>query len=248
MLAAYGLFCGDSAVSQTVVTRLGWIGLASIAGAIALTIWDRSARLSLCGLYTVGLTALCMQWQRVPMSPQHLCWQAASELAAFVLLAALLGWLIVKPQSVWRWLRVPCEPERWPNGWFMVFQSFLAAIAAGICVWVSIDFAFDELRRSIAVLTVAGRFEGVLGMAMLVGATILMAWQAPRSDAASNSWRQGWQSAAWAAALLLLSCIGWATLDPIHDPTIQQAPMALSDRDCPSGRDDHGLGVVGRSG
>ncbi len=56
--------------SDEAVTRLAWIALGSVAGAILLTIWDRLARLALLGLYLVGFTALVMIWDTLAPTPR----------------------------------------------------------------------------------------------------------------------------------------------------------------------------------
>jgi hypothetical protein len=195
----------------------------------------------LCGLYLAALTALCMWWDKFQPTPREFCWRAASELAAFVLVAAALGWGLQRTKRFWQLLHIPLmemgngtisvddaphnldvspSSPRWSIGWFMYSQAVLTAVAAGLAVWVSIDFGFDGVGRGIALFGLAGRVAGALGMLMLLAATILMVWQAEKGA----GWRFHWQYAALAAGLLLGSCCGWALLDPNPDFPAGKAP------------------------
>ena len=159
-LAACGVLCDLQSVAHFAVTRLAWIALAAVAASIAMTLWDRLARLSLCGLYVAGLAALSMFWDSLQPGPRELCWRMAFELAAFLLATAAFGWLLGKGKRTWQLLRVPCEAERWPMGWFMGLQALLAAVASGLAVWTAIDFAFDALGRDAAWFDLPGRMAG----------------------------------------------------------------------------------------
>jgi hypothetical protein len=218
LLAAYGLFCTVQAVPHAAVTRLAWIALAGVAASIALTLWDRAASLSLCGLYLAGLTALAMFWGNLPPSPRELFWQVASELPAFTLVAAMLGWWLRRGRRFWQSLRIATDPDRWSTGWFMCLQAILAAVAAIVVVGVSVDFAFDGFGWHMALFDFTGRMAGCAGALMLLGAMVVMAWQS------KPAWRSPWQYAALAAGLLLMSCGGWAALDPTASLVVAQAP------------------------
>jgi hypothetical protein len=218
VLAAQGVLYSLTAVPHAAVARLAWIALAAVAASIALTLWDRLARFSLCGLYVAGLTALAMLCDSLRPSPRELCWQAAWKLSAFILVAALLGWLLGKGKRFWPWFRIASEPDRWSTGWFMGLQAIFAAVAAGLAVWVSIDFAFDGAGRNMVLFGFTGRMAGGAGALMLLGATILMAWQS------QQPWRFRWQYAALMAGLLLMSGTGWAVLDSTASSPTGQAP------------------------
>jgi hypothetical protein len=218
VMAAFGVVCDLGVVAHAGVTNLAWIALAAVAASIAVTLWDRLATCTLCGLYLAGLTALAMWWDKFPLVPREFCWRAASELAAFVLVAAILGWLLPRAKTAWQLVRIPLEPDRWTTGWFVGLQAVLAAVVAGAALWISIDFAFDGVGREIAIFGIAGRIAGIFDVLMLLGTAILMARQ---SD---QPWRFGWQSAALAAGLLLGCCCGWAALDPNPSLPVGQAP------------------------
>jgi hypothetical protein len=219
ILAAEAILCDLHVVPHLVVTRLAWIALATVAAAIALGLWDRLARLTLCGLYLAALTALAMYWDRLQPTPPEVSWRAASQLAAFVLGGAIVGWLTGKSDRVCRLLRIPSGPDRWSAGWFMRLQMALTAVAAGLAVWVSIDFAFDGVGHESAWFAVAGRMAGAAGPMMLLVAAVLMAQQS-----AIAQWRFRWQYAALTGGLLLASCCGWAALDPAAGLPAAEAP------------------------
>ena len=228
-LAARSLLCNMQAIPHETTTNLAWIALAAITLAILLTLWDRTARWTLCGLYLAGVTALVMLWDHEHPFRRELCWRAAADLAALILAAAIVGWLLGKGKRLWQALRIPdraeCQPHaereeynRWPTAWFQILQAVAAAIVASLCVWVAIDLTFDHIGDSYALFGLAGRMAGVSGTLMLLGAAIVMAWQA------EPGWRMRWQFAAFAAGLLLSCCSGWAAFDPIPGLPTGEAP------------------------
>ncbi len=203
--------------SHPAVTRLAWIALASVAAALVLTLWDRLARLVLCGLYVAGFTALAMVWESLAPAPRALCWRMSTELSGYLLIAAVFSWLIINGTRLWHFLRIPMDADRWSGRWFMYCQGVLAAATAGVAAWVAIDFAFDGIGRDAAIMGLSGRMAGMAGALMLLGATIVMAWQS------EHPWRFRWQCAALASGLLLNASTGWVAIDPTFGPA-SQAP------------------------
>jgi hypothetical protein len=219
--ASLGLVLDLLSMPHAAVTQLAWIALASVAASIGLTLWERSARLTLCGLYIAGLTALVMLWDcwTVQPTPIMLYWRAATELTAFVLLAAVIGWLLRRTKDFWPLCLIYSEPNRWPIGWFVGIQGALTALSSALVVWVSIDFAFDGAGRNLMLFDLCGRLAGAAGALMLLATTVIMARQL--SDVLH---RYSWQCAAWMAGLLLCGCTGWAILNPATDPSVAAAP------------------------
>ena len=196
-------------------TRLHWIALGATVAAIAVCLADRSSRLALPGLYLAGLVALGLLWHAAEMEPRKLCWRASSEMIGYCIGMAALGW--ISSLSVWRevagTLRVPSAPEatrpaRWPADWFSQLQAPLAAVGGAVALWGSMDFGFDGVGVQRAVMGLSGRLAGMMGVLMLFGAAVVMAWQT------RGQWRTAWQRAAFFSAVLLQCSIGWARLDP----------------------------------
>ena len=76
-----------------------------------------------------------------------------------------------------------------------------------MAAWVALDASFDGLGQGLALFGLSGRLAACPAALMLVGATILMAWQT------RGVWRSRWQYAALAAGVLLTSSLGWAQRD-----------------------------------
>ena len=188
--------------------QYGWYAMAATTAAMILCLWDSAARFTLFGLYNLGLIALCMAWNYLREPPRMSCWRAGSDLAGFVLVMAIAGWLLPKLRWICRWLLIPDEADRWPGRWFTHLQALLVAAVAALNVWISMDFGFDGLGRGIALFGFSGRIVGITGILMVLGATIVMAWQA------KPAWRISWQYVAFIAGLLFLSSLRWAGIDP----------------------------------
>jgi len=202
------------------VGRLGWIALLATAAALAIGLWDRRADFTWAGFYFLGLATLGTEWvYRDFLSGKFLAWASANEVAGFVLAAGALGWALPKMRRTRTLLRIPGEEGRWLVEWFAYAQAFLAAVAAGLAIWISIDYSLDgtgshralfdltERLEPVALFGVTGRRAGPSAALMLVGAAIVMAWQT------RGRWRAGWQYAALAAGVLLSSSLGWMSLD-----------------------------------
>jgi hypothetical protein len=189
------------------VEPLNWITLGAAAAAAIVLLWDRTARFVPAALYTVGLAAVGTALCASQLSPRAACWRSASDLAGFVLGAAALGWLLPRLRPTWQKLRIPDEPDRWPDDWFHGLQAMLIVVGATLCAWVAIEPAFDAIGREIALLGLYGRMNGGAGALMLLGATILMAWQA------TGERRTNWQYAAFAAGVLFSCTNTWARLE-----------------------------------
>lgn len=190
------------------VRPLDWWALLIASAAVVLGLWDRSARFSWKGLYVLGLVAVLLgklQWRFT--TGQFFLWAIVCDVAGFVLVAALAGWLLplVRPLAVK--LRIPTEPDRWCAPWFHRAQALLALTVAGLATWIALDFSFDGLGQEVALFSLAGRSEACPATLMLIGTSILMAWQS------RARWRAGWQYAAMIAGVLFTSSIGWVALD-----------------------------------
>ena len=184
-------------------TFVVWISL----GKVMQDLRDRAARFPLTGLYILGLTALGMAEIHRGFAPaQFFLWGVVCDLAGFVLVAALLGWLVPRLRPVAVGLRIPDESGRGSAAWFQVLQALLTLAAAGLATWIAIDFSFDGMGKGVALFGLAGRWAACPAALMLVGTTILMAGQS------RGRWRADWQYAAMVAGMLFTGSLGWAAL------------------------------------
>ncbi len=212
-LSALGVFVIYAVTSDLMqlghetVTPLGWYALLTTAAALAFCLWDRSARLPLLGLYISGLIALGMEWEYLHEIPRMLYLRAGSDLAAFVLVTGIVGWLLPKGRRIYSRLLIPDDSDRWPDQWFMQIQAFIALAVMLLNIWVSLDFWFDGLAKGEALFGMSGRLLGITSFLMLLGGAITMAWQA------KLSWRTGWQCGSFVIGLLLLCSLRWAGID-----------------------------------
>ena len=82
----------------------------------------------------------------------------------------------------------------------------MAAIAV-LVGWIATDFSFDGVGAGSALFGLAGRACACPSALMLLGASIVMAWQS------TGWWRAAWQFAAMAAGVLFTTSIGLARID-----------------------------------
>ncbi len=245
-----GLFGVLSGLGHDPLGRLGWFALAAVAGVLTLMLWDRRATYVWMGLYLVGLAGVGMVWLHAAFPPKMIYWLAASDFAAYSLGAALIGRFIPFVRRGCRYLLIPDGEKRWAANWFMPSQAILATVATIMCVWLAIDFQFTGVGMDVALLGIGGRYAGVTGLLMVLGAAILMAAQCSRNIwdivptltvgmseaerkslmptasvgmAPCNRARESWQSAAFVIGLLFMAAIRWAGLDS-SDSMILFAP------------------------
>jgi hypothetical protein len=166
------------------------------------------------GLALLGVLLICRE-----LSPTRLLiWTGICEWTGFLLVAALVGWLSSQFPAVATRLRMPAAAQRWPAPWFCWAQAALSAACVVLILWILLDPSFDALGHGTALFGLSGRLTSCPAALMLVGTTILMAWQT------RGGWRAAWQYATLAVAVLLTTSIGWAQLDPATDtPWVRRA-------------------------
>jgi hypothetical protein len=130
-----------------------------------------------------------------------------AEWSAFLLVAALLGWGWPRIRPVVMFLRIPGD-GRWPAQWFWCSQALFILLTAMLAGWIALDLSLCGLGVDLALFGFAGRGVACPSALMLLGASILMAWQS------SGRWRAGWQFGAMAVGVLLTSSVSWARIDP----------------------------------
>jgi hypothetical protein len=184
------------------VMGIGVLALAATAAAV--TIFLRStARFLLAGPYAFAWLLLAMaQLARGATPGTYYLWTGLAEWAGLLLVAAIVGWLIGRPRLEAEF-RNPVRDGRW----FMVAQALLMAVVAALAGWIAIDFSFDGIGAGSALFGFAGRSCACPVALMLLGASIVMAWQS------NGGWRAAWQFTAMAAGILLTSSIGWVRID-----------------------------------
>ncbi len=226
-------------VAHTSPDTLAWVALGVVAGALLILAWDRSARFVIEGFYLVGLVAVGLLLDVRQLSPREFLWTAALALAAFVLAAAVLSRLLPSLRGLWQLLRIPTDLDGIDG--ISAAQLLVAAVAAVLGVWVSIDFAFAKFTYA-AAAWLPGRMVGPLASLLLLVASFLMTgasgrrlptwWRSKNSsplppagegqamraegvELPSRSWTNvWWQHAVFLLGLLLLADAGWAWLSP----------------------------------
>jgi hypothetical protein len=187
---------------------LDWSALVAAIGAVAICFWDPTARFPLAGLYALGLITLGMELVFREFSPAgFFLWAGLCEFTGYVLATAVLGWSLPRGRMAASWLRIPDDGQRWSREWLSRGQAVLVTAAGLVAGWISIDFFFDGMGEGRALFDLTGRRAGCPAALMLVGATILMAWQT------RDPWRARWQFAALATGLLFTSSLGWSGID-----------------------------------
>lgn len=217
---ALGVTRGVLSLPLAPLGPLDWTLLACACLAVLGSLWDRAPRVRWPELYGLGLAAVEMLGLQRGFAPgRYFVWGGLCDLAAFVLIAALLGWLLPRAPRVPAGLRIPAVKLRPVGRWFPPAQAALGLSVAALAGWIAVDTSFDGLGAGVALFGLTGRRAGSPASLMLVGACILMAWQSrpsasPGSDGISSSrgaWRAGWQYAAMAAGLLFTSSLGWSS-------------------------------------
>jgi hypothetical protein len=179
--------------SVDVADPFAWtaVGLAGVA--VGVCLWDRAARFPVAGLYALGLTAAGLLLHGIARSPADLGWYAALLLAVHAVLAAVFRRMAGEPFILGRRLGWPPRAV----GWLLPAQTAVASLAAGLSVWVCLDF-----------VTLAERLAGPLAVLVLVPVAVQLA------NCGAEPWRGVARSAALLLAGLALGEGGWAWPDP----------------------------------
>lgn len=158
------------------------------------------------GLYVLGLVALgCAEHARGFSPALFFLWGTACDLAGYALAASWAGWAFRRFAH-----RHSASPL-----WFSCAQAMLTGLTALLAGWIATDLAFEGMGEGVALLGLSGRMAACPAALMLVGTSIVMAWQT------SGRWRARWQYAAMCCGVLFTVSAGWAgieaaPLDPIQ--------------------------------
>jgi hypothetical protein len=183
---------------------------------------DSSAQAAAAGLYAAGLivVGMLLVYRDLP-SPRVFVWTGICELTGFVLVAAVAGWTWQRFSGVASSGRAQVPTDRAPPGWFCWSQAGLAVVAVLLILWILLDASFHDIGEGRALFGLAGHMAACPAALMLVGATIVMAWQT------RGRWRGAWQYAALGAGVLFTSSVGWARIDLLSDAVWPQRIWCL---------------------
>ncbi len=192
--------------------RWDWIALLTAFAALAVHLWDPKATFPLRGFYVLGLSVVGMFLVLRELTPsRYFVWTGICELTGFILIAALVGWVLFRFPNLVERLRIPNGADRWRGVWFRFSQAFLASVCVPLIMWIALDPQFDGMGEGHALLGLAGRLASCPAALILLGGCIVMAWQT------TGRWRAGWQFASLAAGVLFTSVVGWARLEGTAD-------------------------------
>jgi hypothetical protein len=187
-----------------------WDWLAAVTTTTALIVQLPGARTGFASraLYVVGLGVIGMLLVLRDLSPgTYFVWTGICELTGFVLVAALAGWVPSRWPARGRHLRATERHRPGRDTWFCTLQAILAAISLPLIVWIALDSRFDRMGEGHALLGLAGRLASCPAALILLGGTIVMAWQTV------GRWRSAWQYSSFAAGVLFTTVIGWSRID-----------------------------------
>ena len=217
----------DIAPALELGQRVDWLAVASIVTALAVSVWDASARFPLLGLYAAAAAAVGLSLLMRRLAGDTFYWSAGLELASFVLAAAGVGSLLLRLRPVARVLRIPDDSSRWLRGWFPTAQGLLATAALAIGIWITLDFRFDAMVHPLWHV-LHGRMAGAWAVGCLLPAAALTA------RLSSGPKRLTWQFATLVLGVLVPSAVGWAWLDAsipllgLHRAVVLLAAMAAA--------------------
>jgi hypothetical protein len=174
---------------------LAWIALAATFATLAFSLWDSQAKFTFQGMYAAGLIATIMALHAARLSMWQLCRTASLTLAFFLLIMAVLNWLVPRSMRLGQRLRVPDRQEGWPIEWLFQIQCVLASLPIALSLWVTLSF---ENARD--------RFAGPLSIVLILAAVAFLA------DRMTGERRLLWQGRMLFIGILAIVEAGWALL------------------------------------
>jgi hypothetical protein len=196
------------------VTPLGWWVWIATVVAVGIHVWDAHNTSVWPTLYMLGLTLLGLLLVLRDLSPgRFVVWTSICELTGYAIVTALVGWILCRFPRIADRLRIAHAATTPRLDWFHSVQfhgaqAGLILLSALLIAWILVDPAFNGMGEGIALLGLAGHRAANPAALMLLGATMLMAWQS------AETWRARWQYAAFAAGLLFTTSLSWAGIEP----------------------------------
>jgi hypothetical protein len=218
-----------------------WLALIATGMALVACRWDQTATRSGAGLYFWGLIAVGLgQIQRGFAPGQYFLWGSVCDLAGFVMVAALLGWVLTRIGPATRRFSerrneaalpagaLPRQGVAWLPG-IRPFWSRAVRIAAdahrGSTPWFRCVQALLVLTDATLAVWIAAdvSFDGFGAGVALFGlsgrlvacpaALMLLGTAILMAWQSQGRGRAGWQYAALGLGMLFTTTIGWATMD-----------------------------------
>lgn len=191
------------------VTPLGWWAWIATVVAVSMHVWDAHNTIVWLTLYMLGLTLLGLLLVLRDLSPgRFVVWTSICELTGYAIVTALAGWILCRFPRIADRLRIARATTAPRLDWFHRAQAGLIMLSALLIAWILVDPAFNGMGEGIALLGLAGHRAANPAALMLLGATMLMAWQS------AEPWRARWQYSAFAAGLLFTTSLSWAGIEP----------------------------------
>lgn len=180
--------------------------------------WNRIAPFALAIGYSLAWLLLAVAQVARGVSPwRFFVWSGLAEWAGLLLVTSLVGWWVRRPRDASRQI-LSADGDRL----FPAVQALLTVTVALWLGWVTIDFSFDGMGAGLALFGFAGRTCACPSALMLLGASILMAWQS------SAGWRVRWQSLAITMGLLFTTSISWVRVDASSEAPWWDRQLALA--------------------
>jgi hypothetical protein len=227
VITAITLIADLSGSGPTSFDWLAWTALAALAAVTVMHLWDRAASHALPSLYAAGLIAIGMSLDVRGLQQESLAWNAAPELAAYVLAAAAIARLLHGRLSLPCMSAAPNNDDSSHATWFGGAQLLFTLIAAGSSVWIAIGFGFDAMARW-GWPEGVGRLVGPITGGLALVTAVLMAGRSRPRD------RHVWQHVSFALAAAVIAEVGWALLSPeielawLHRNVILMASATLA--------------------
>lgn len=199
LLIGLGLYTHMVRESLHLASGLTWVALTAVSVAVAICLWDATARHTFAGLYVISLLGIMLVIQHDHFSPRESAWLAAPLIAGQGLLTALIGWAAPSCTGLWRVLRLPNQLKGGPQPWFEPAQTAVAVVAGSLSVWILVSFG-----------TVGERLVAPLACLFLTLGSMALAWDAP--DLSLGHWRHRYETLTF--GVLVVAELGWAGLDP----------------------------------
>ena len=190
------------------------VGMAlAVGGAVVSSLWDRNWRYPVMGLFVFGLAGVGLGQVESRLFAGSLFYLGQCRRSGSVFVGdGSHAWLLSRSGRLAGWLKIPRTSDRWSMTGFGTCQAILIVAVATQAVWISLDISFEGLGEGVALFGLSGRLAACSIALMLLGSSVLMAWQS------TGTARAGWQFATFAAGLLFTTTVGWSRIETTGGP------------------------------